>query len=165
MARVEARVRSLPPASTLFVVSRDPGEPRHVYVAGGEGFLNEILERAGGVNVFRDITRPAAEVSTEQMLSRRPDVIVELWANRPMDERARDAEVGLWSAFAVLPAVRAHRVVEITDDRLAIPGPRLPEGIRLLAAALHPNAQRGDPDTSDTSNRQTVGAMPRAPHR
>jgi len=123
---------------TLFVVGRDPGTLQHVYVAGGAGFLNELVELAGGSNVFGDIARQALEVSTEQLLARRPDVIVELWPDGSLDQRMRESERAAWNALSALPAVKAHRIIEITDDRLAIPGPRLPAGIRLLAAALHP---------------------------
>jgi cobalamin transport system substrate-binding protein len=138
MSAIAANVEALPRVPTLFVVGRDPGELRHVYVAGGQGFLNDLVELAGGRNVFADIARVAAEVSTEQILSRHPDVVVELWSNRSLDRKALGSEAALWNRLAALPAVRAHRVVEIADDRLAIPGPRLPDGVRLLSSALHP---------------------------
>lgn len=142
IADVRAHVRGFPRVPTLFVIGRDPGELRHVYVAGGEAFLNELIDLAGGINVCRDIARPAAEVSTEQILVRQPEVIVESWANRPMDRQSREAEIAVWNRLASLPAVRRHRVVEITDNRLAVPGPRLPQGIRILAETLHPDAFR-----------------------
>jgi ABC-type Fe3+-hydroxamate transport system substrate-binding protein len=85
IAAVTASVRGRRPVPTLFVVGRDPGVLRHVYVAGGQGFLNELVE-LGGTNVFGEITRPAVEVLTEQLLSRRPEVIVELWPNRSLDQ-------------------------------------------------------------------------------
>ena len=49
----------------------------------------------------------------------------------------RQREIAVWNA---LPAVRHHRIFEINDERLAIPGPRLPDGIRLFASLLHPDA-------------------------
>ncbi|MBI3490862.1 MAG: ABC transporter substrate-binding protein [Acidobacteria bacterium] len=155
---------------TLFVVSRDPGALRHVYVAGGQGFLNELVEIAGGENVFGDIARPAAEVSIETILTRRPEAIVELWPNRSLDQTTRASEIALWNALPVLPAVRSHRVFEITDDRLAIPGPRLPDGIRALASALHQETTRAGAGTSDRGSPRTVAAgmcawPPSTPHR
>jgi len=146
IADVTTRVRQEPRVPTLFVVGRDPGALRHVYVAGGQAFLNELVDLAGGVNVFSDIAHPAAEVSTEQILARRPDVVVELWPNRKMDERTRQVEIAAWNSLSSVPAVRLHRIVEIADDRLAIPGPRLPQGLRTFAEALHPALLQQRPD-------------------
>jgi iron complex transport system substrate-binding protein len=125
---------------TLFVIGRDVGALQRLDVAGGEGFLNEIVELAGGVNAFRDIARPAVDASTEQVLARRPEAILELWVNRRLDAATRQREVAVWNALPALPAVRNHRIFEINDERLAVPGPRLPDGIRLFASLLHPGA-------------------------
>jgi hypothetical protein len=46
----------------------------------------------------------------------------------------------VWNALPSLPAVRGHRVLFIFDDRIVIPGPRVVEGTRLMAKALHPDA-------------------------
>jgi iron complex transport system substrate-binding protein len=125
---------------TLFVIGRDVGALQHLDVAGGDGFLNEIVELAGGVNVFRDVARPAFDASAEQVLTRRPEAILELWVNRPLDAVTRQREIAVWDVLPALPAVRNHQIFEVNDERLAIPGPRLPDGIRLFASLLHPNA-------------------------
>lgn len=141
-ADIGSALRATSPVPTFLVIGRDPGSLHGLDVAGGQDFLNEIIEAAGGVNVFQDIARPAVEVSTEQVLTRRPEAILELWVNRPMDARTREREVAVWDALSALPAVRTHRIFEITDERLAIPGPRLPDGVHLLASLLHPDAMR-----------------------
>jgi iron complex transport system substrate-binding protein len=140
IADIKGALRGQTAVPTLFVIGRDAGALQHLDVAGGDGFLNEIVELAGGVNVFRDVARPAVDVSAEQVLTRRPDAILELWVNRPLDAVTRQREIAVWGALPALPAVRKHRIFEVNDERLAIPGPRLPDGIRLFASLLHPTA-------------------------
>ncbi len=126
---------------TLFVIGREPGSLRNLDVAGGEGFLNEVVELAGGVNVFRDVARPAVDASTEQVLARRPEAILEIWVNRTLDDAARAREVNAWRGLPGIPAVRDHRIYEVADERPVVPGPRLPDGITLLAHLLHPSVR------------------------
>src|SRR5713226_9426915 len=69
VADITGALREQPAVPTLFVIGRDAGALQHLDVAGGDGFLNEIVELAGGINVFRDIARPAVDASTEQVLT------------------------------------------------------------------------------------------------
>jgi iron complex transport system substrate-binding protein len=140
IADIKAALRGQPAVPTLFVIGRDVGALQHLNVAGGDGFLNEIVELAGGINVFRDVVRPAIDASTEQVLARRPEAILELWVNRRLDPATRQREAAVWNSLTALPAVRSRRIFEINDERLAVPGPRLPDGVRLFASLLHPDA-------------------------
>jgi len=47
-------------------------------------------------------------------------------------------ERAVWQTLTSVPAVRTGRIHILADDRLAIPGPRVAEAIRLLARVLHP---------------------------
>src|SRR2546428_284470 len=137
IADVRTALNQTPPTRTLFVIGRDIDALQHLSVAGGEGFLNEIIELAGGINVFRDVARPVVDASHEQVLARRPEAILELWVNRRLDATASRREIAVWNTLPGLPAVRNHRILEINDERLTIPGPRLPDGARLFASLLH----------------------------
>lgn len=46
------------------------------YTAGGGGLLNEMIERAGGQNVFSDLQADWGSVSWEEVVSRNPELIV-----------------------------------------------------------------------------------------
>jgi iron complex transport system substrate-binding protein len=91
--------------------------------------------------VFADIDSESVQATTEQILARRPDVILEIRASDSAWPFAdRGAEVHTWDSLTSVPAVRNHRVQFLVDDRLVIPGPRVVEGTRLIAEALHPEA-------------------------
>src|ERR1051325_11509319 len=81
--RVRMRVAGLDRPRTLLVIGRQPKTLQGIYVAGGSGFLNEMLEVAGGQNVFEDVKRESVQPSSETLLRRAPDVLLELRASQP----------------------------------------------------------------------------------
>jgi len=139
LARIRARVQSLPRARTLLVFSRDALTLRGIYASGGVGFLNDMLNVAGGDNVFGDITRQSVQATTELILARQPDVIVE-FRSGALSDGLRAKEVAAWGALAAVPAVRNRRIAILTDQRTVVPGPRVAEGTELIARIVHPEA-------------------------
>jgi iron complex transport system substrate-binding protein len=123
------------------VFAREAFALRGIYASGGFGFLHDMLVAAGGRNVFADVARESVQATSETILARRPEVIVELRASGVAAEY-RGKEVAVWNALPALPAVRAGRVVLITDPRTVVPGPRVAEGAELIARAIHPEAFR-----------------------
>jgi len=141
LEQIRTSVRGRPAPRTLLVFGHERGALRGIYASGGVGFLDDMLEIAGGVNVFADVSQQAVQASTEQIIARRPEVILEIRAsNSALPPADRTAEAGVWNALASVPAVRSRRVMFLVDDRLVIPGPRVAEGTRLMAQALHPDA-------------------------
>ena len=140
---IRARVRALPHPRTLLVFGREAGSLRGLYASGGIGFLSDMLETAGGANVFADVKLQSVQASTEQVLAARPDVILETRAsNSAFPGERRGVELSAWKRLASVPAVRNNRVIFLFDDRIVIPGPRVVEGTTLIAKALHPEAFR-----------------------
>jgi cobalamin transport system substrate-binding protein len=137
---IRLKVKDRPRPRTLLVFGRERLALRGLYASGGIGFLNDMLEVAGGANVFADVKVQAVQASTEQILARRPDVILETRAlNSAWPSGDRQAELNVWNAVASIPAVRNHRVLFLFDDRIVIPGPRVVEGTAAMARALHPD--------------------------
>ena len=79
------------------------------------------------------------QATSELILARRPEVILELRAGEMPAEQQRK-EIAVWQALTSVPAVRAGRIAIITDPRTVVPGPRVAEGTELIARALHPEA-------------------------
>ena len=138
---VRQRVGGRPRPRTLLVFGRERLSLRGMYVSGGVGFLNDMLNAAGGENVFADVRTESVQASTEQIIARRPDVIIEVRAaNSGFPSGERDAELRTWNTLGSVPAVRNHRVLFLFDDRIVIPGPRVVDGTLVIARALHPDA-------------------------
>ena len=95
---------------------------------GRGSFLNELVERAGGANLFGDIAASAGPVSIEAVASRDPDFIF-----TTTDGPSSFARRPEWQ---VVRAVREHRFLRVTGSEFNRPGPRSPAAIRELAARL-----------------------------
>lgn len=137
---VRAAVRGRPRPRVLLVFERQPKTLREVYASGGRGFLHEILEIAGGQNAFADVDRESVQPTSETMLARAPDVILEVRSDGLIAEREVAGERAVWSALSALPAVRTNRVHFLSGSYLVVPGPRLAQAAEAMARALHPGA-------------------------
>ena len=137
---IRTKTANLPHPATLLVFERDPASLRNVYASGGYGFLHDMLEIAGGRNVFASITQQAVQASTEMLIASRPEVIVELLYGDSLKNTDVGKELRAWDAVPSIPAVRTHRISALTGDEFVVPGPRVVDATRKLARALHPEA-------------------------
>jgi ABC-type Fe3+-hydroxamate transport system substrate-binding protein len=100
---------------------------------GRGSFLNELIERAGGQNLFPDVTATAGTVSIEAVAVRDPDLI--LTTGTGPGAFARRPE------WQVVRAVRERRFLPVSGSEFDRPSPRAPEAIRHLAALLAESRQ------------------------
>jgi len=144
---VRAAVRGYARPRVLLVFGRQPQSLRQIYASGGVGFLNDILEAAGGTNVFADVEQESVQPSQETLLARAPDVIVEIRSGRADVATDASGERSAWSPLASIPAVRNRRLHFLSGAQYVVPGPRVGLAAEQLARALHPEAFRaGRPD-------------------
>jgi iron complex transport system substrate-binding protein len=139
IAAVSRRTSVHPKPRTLLVFGREPGTLRGIYVSGGRGFLHDMLEAAGGANVFADTTIESVQASSELILARAPDVIIELRSKEEPSGSASRTEIDSWKALSSVPAVRNGRVHLLVGKSLNVPGPLVAEGVEQLARLLHPD--------------------------
>jgi iron complex transport system substrate-binding protein len=101
-----------------------------LWTAGGETFMNEIADLIGLENIFADVSG-WAEISEEQVLERNPDYIVTVamyFGEGPTPEE----EILARPAWQDITAVRDARILNLADNELARPGPRLADAARAL---------------------------------
>jgi iron complex transport system substrate-binding protein len=139
MAEIRRKVSGRPRPRTLLVIGRELGALRGIYASGGFGFMHDMLEAAGGEDVFADVKRRSVQATTEVILARKPEVILEIRAGAA-EAGPIASEIGVWRTLGAVPAVRNGRVQFIVDQRTVVPGPRIAEGTELIARALHPEA-------------------------
>lgn len=111
--------------SVLFVVW-----PKPLITTGGGTFVDELIRAVGARGTFDDVADPWPTVSFEQVLERRPDVVViasEHAEGLVPDWVERDA---LWNT---LEAVRLGRVHLVDADLFNRPGPRMADAAEELA--------------------------------
>jgi iron complex transport system substrate-binding protein len=95
---------------------------------GRGSFLTELIERAGGENLFADVTSSSAPVSVEAVAARNPDVILVLGREPPAFAGRPE--------WQVVRAVRERRFVAAEGSEFSRPSPRAPGAIRRLHAEL-----------------------------
>lgn len=140
LAAIGRQVAGRPRPRTLLVIAREPYTLRGIYVSAGRGFLHELLTLAGGDDVMGDVPRESVQATTETILARAPDVILEIHGGATPDSATIDRERRAWSKLSGIPAVRANRVYLLYGDALVVPGPRMPFAAGQFARALHPGA-------------------------
>ena len=137
---IRARVAGRNRPRTLFVFAKEPLSIRNLFANGGKGFHNEMLEIAGSKNVFADTPRPSVQASTETILARAPEVIIEVRAGNTLKQTDIRREIAVWNLLPSLPAVQTGRVYFLQGTDLVVPGPRIAMATERLARALHPDA-------------------------
>jgi len=103
-----------------------------VIAIGGGSFLTELVDIAGGRNIYGDDPRPSLDVTIEDVVRRDPDVVL---AGPEAAARMRAAP-----AWRALRAVREGRVLIVDTTLVGRPGVRLGEAAVSLARLLHPGS-------------------------
>ena len=112
-----------PRPHVLIVIQVNP-----LWTAGGGTFMDDLVQRAGGVNIGEAV-QGYGTLSKERVLAAPPDVIL----GDPSAAPAFRAD----PLFGHLAAVRQGRVYSLPSDLTSRPGPRLADGLVLVAKALH----------------------------
>ena len=119
----------------LLVHNRGVGALGSFYSVGGTAFQNELIEIAGGVNIFGDVDKEVMEPSVEAILQRGPDIIIETLPSGLADAEAQRRKSD-WNKLARLPAVVNKRVFIIGEDYMLVPGPRLDLAAKKFAEVI-----------------------------
>jgi iron complex transport system substrate-binding protein len=138
MAEIAETARALSPKPTVAYI-----EWIEPLMAGGN-WMPELIEMAGGVNLFGEAGRHAPWLKWEEVVAKDPEVIV--IAPCGFDIARTRREMPLLTRrreWPQLRAVREGRVI-IADGNQFFnrPGPRLAESLEILAEALHPTIFR-----------------------
>ncbi|MDR1815665.1 MAG: ABC transporter substrate-binding protein [Clostridiales Family XIII bacterium] len=106
-----------------------------LWAAGSGTFMNEAAELVGLTNVFADL-EGYAEVSEEQVIERNPDYILTITMYygeglQPVEELLQRPG---WETVA---AIQNQAIIELPNNELSRPGPRLAEGVQALSDFVH----------------------------
>jgi iron complex transport system substrate-binding protein len=143
--RAELAPRPVPGALTVMLsVGRQPGRLTGILAAARGTFLDELLARLGGVNVFADAATRYPQIGLEEVVARAPQVILELRSD-PAPPALAAALVHDWRQLPTLPALREGRIFVIAGDYVLVPGPRLPLLYRAMREALLAAAAKARP--------------------
>ena len=117
----------------------DASEPDKPFVAGPNGFYGQLIDLAGGTNIFGDLSGDSAQVGAESIIQRDPDVIILTDADLPFNPQTPDM-VAARPGWGTITAVRNGAIYAVPGALYSTPGPRLVQGLEDLARLLHPDA-------------------------
>ncbi|EST23678.1 ABC transporter substrate-binding protein [Streptomyces niveus] len=134
LAATAAALKGVKPVPVFVYDSGD----KTAFTAGGKGIGNEMIERAGGRNVFADLDKSFGDATWEQVVARAPEVIViyDYGSTTVAQKKKRLLDDPV---LRDVPAVRNKRfaVLPLSD---AVLGVRAPAAVGRLADQLHPEA-------------------------
>lgn len=139
VAAVVAKVRDAPqPKVFIELDGSDPGRP---FTAGPGSFIDLLVRLAGGINVAARSRTAWPQFSLEELIKADPDLIILSDALVPLHPQTPELVVQRpgWSG---LRAVRLGAIVAIDSNVISRPGPRIVEGLELLAKLFHPDRFR-----------------------
>jgi iron complex transport system substrate-binding protein len=102
--------------------------PRPIITIGAATFLSDLIERAGGTNIFSDLDKDYPVVNQEAVITRNPEIIIVL---HPEDISGR-------MGWQKISAIKNNRIyTDLNPDHLMRPGPRLVNGYRQLKRIIN----------------------------
>jgi ABC-type Fe3+-hydroxamate transport system substrate-binding protein len=131
---VKQKVASATPVTVYMEVGFSPPPP---YAVGGGSFENEVLQDAGGTNIFASRTENGGypSVSVESIIAANPQVII---LTEDPQYGGDPKQVYIRAGWSGIAALKTHRVYNINPDIVSRPGPRLVDALEQLAKLIHP---------------------------
>jgi len=127
LAEARNRAECLPKRPRLFFEEWD--DP----LISGIGWVSELVEIAGGIDIFADRRNQGAAkdrvVTFAEVIARQPDLIIGSWCGK----KFRPERVAARPGFAQIPAVQRQDLYEIKSSLILPPGPAaLTDGLTKL---------------------------------
>jgi iron complex transport system substrate-binding protein len=128
LARVRRATDSLPDVDAFWHIWDNP-----LITIGSGSFMTELVEIAGGRNIYADDPHPSPQITLEDVVRRNPRVVLA----GPVGAALIHGSAG-WRA---VPAVREGRVIVVDTMLVSRASVRLGEAAVSLARALHPGVE------------------------
>lgn len=126
--QVEKATKDLAKYQTMILVSDEP-----LKVIGGTGYLNEMIEKAGGINIFKDSKEGYPVTTVEEILMRQPEYII-----IPSDDpEVYTKLLMMYPPLHNTPADIQHHIFIVQSDVFYRPGPRSTEALLTVTNILH----------------------------
>jgi len=131
---VTAKTRNLTPEErpkVLHVIWHDP-----IWTMGSETFIDDLIQKAGGVNIFADEFKKSRVVSMEAVVDRNPQVILVsgMGTNPKLIYNSIKSDPRLDGVEAIVK----ERIYQLDGDLVERSGPRIVDGLEQVAKLIHP---------------------------
>ncbi|MDP8217558.1 MAG: helical backbone metal receptor [Candidatus Theseobacter exili] len=123
---VKQKVAAKSTPSVMISVERSQGSGmiKNVFVAGKEGFYDEMINLAGGKNACVNEKIKFPKYSSEGILKLNPQIIIDLVPDSEKEKGNVNKILADWNCIEEVDAVKNKRVYVFSQDYFVIPGPR-----------------------------------------
>jgi cobalamin transport system substrate-binding protein len=137
---LRTKLAGQPRPGVLVVLGRNlaAGDLSNTYIAGADGYFNDLVELAGGANSYRGRTIAFPAVSAEGLHQLAPNVIIEVIPNLGQTGIDSHRYEQAWRELPGLNSVAAGDIHVFITDYAVRPGPRFILLARDMARAIHP---------------------------
>jgi iron complex transport system substrate-binding protein len=108
------------------------------WTIGGLAWQTELIEKAGGTNIFGDQQMDYYQYQVEALIARNPDVIVLPASGMGTGEQASIDAVKARPGWDTMNAVQNDRIYQINPNIIERAGPRVVDAIEQMAEVFHP---------------------------
>ncbi|BCA53652.1 putative Vitamin B12 import system, periplasmic binding protein BtuF [Nitrospira sp. KM1] len=137
ISEISGRVAASGKRRVLYVLNSHP-----LITVGPGSYIHQMIGLAGGLNIASGTPMPYPRLSMETVLGEDPEVLIFPVGSLEGIPKSEQQE---WNRWNGLSAVRHRQFRDVSSDALNRPGPRIVEGLELLARAIHPEAFADDP--------------------
>jgi iron complex transport system substrate-binding protein len=109
----------------LILLGRERGSFRKMMAIGQPSFLSEMLNLAGGINVFSSQKQGYFYTSREAVLALQPEIIFEIHSEKSLTASEKQEIADEWLVEKDLPAVQNRHIVILEGSLYGTPGPRM----------------------------------------
>ncbi len=103
--------------------------------ASPKSFTGQMIDMAGGINIFSDVSADYPQISAEELISRNPQIIIS--SDTHGDKLSRE-EIEKREGWETIDAVLNNNVILLDGNIVSRPGPRVIDAIELIAVSLYP---------------------------
>jgi iron complex transport system substrate-binding protein len=137
---IDEALRGITSRPKVFVLLHGQG----LWTCGGESYVDDLIDRAGGTNVASALPKKWALYKRERIIKDDPDVIFILARSTGDFTEARDWLLRMPGVSGV-SAVKSGKIYELDENAASRFGPRLVDVLDRVARLLHPERFGGRP--------------------
>jgi iron complex transport system substrate-binding protein len=123
-----SKVKDLGTKRVFYEVYNDP-----LMTAGPGSFIDELITLAGGENIAKDDDSPYPQYDVEKLIEKNPEVYL-----IPNDSTTTLETLKERPGFENIDAIKNSQVYSLDANIVSRPGPRIIEGLKEIAKAIHP---------------------------
>ncbi|GJM26645.1 MAG: cobalamin-binding protein [Phycisphaerae bacterium] len=109
----------------VLMTLRSPDKLGGITTVSRQSYLGQVIELAGGDNIFASLDTPYPQIGLEDIISKQPDIIIEAMPGVKNAEKLAEQLLKQWRDVGNINAAQHGRVVVLTEDYVLVPSPRV----------------------------------------